>query len=212
MTPTAAERGQETRTRLLDAAARLIVEEGWGAVTTRKVADRAGLRPGLVHYHFHTVTDLLIDASLESARREVRGALEAVRSTGAAAGLDLLLEAVAEYSPEDPGTILFTEMLLAARRHERLRAGMAELLREWRTAVADWLRAAGRCPDPEATAVLLGAALDSLVLHRMIDPELVAVPVSGPLRRLVGAPASAPRTGPPESPAAPTGPPGGGGG
>ena len=42
----AAEQGQLTRARLMDAAAELIAERGWGAVTTRIVAERAGLRPG----------------------------------------------------------------------------------------------------------------------------------------------------------------------
>ncbi|URN07243.1 TetR/AcrR family transcriptional regulator [Actinomadura madurae] len=36
-------RSSATRGRLLDAAARLIAEVGWGRVTTRAVAERAGL-------------------------------------------------------------------------------------------------------------------------------------------------------------------------
>jgi len=57
----------------MDAAAELIAERGWGAVTTRMVAERAGLRPGLVHYHFDSVTDLLIDSSLRRRRQRWRG-------------------------------------------------------------------------------------------------------------------------------------------
>jgi AcrR family transcriptional regulator len=187
MSPTAAERGQETRARLLDAAGQLIVEDGWGAVTTRKVAERAGLRAGLVHYHFPSVTDLLIDAALASARREVEKALAVLaESADAAAGVDHVLDALAAYSGSDPATVLFSEMLLAASRTERLRAELSVLLGEWRTAVTDWLRTEGGVEDPEATAVLLGAVLDGLVLHRLIDPELAAVRVAGPLKRLVG--------------------------
>src|SRR5688572_20176747 len=54
--------GQGTRDRLLDAAVQLITEVGRGAVTTRKIADRAGVPFGVVHYHFSSVPDLLIDA------------------------------------------------------------------------------------------------------------------------------------------------------
>ncbi|SCK19072.1 TetR/AcrR family transcriptional regulator [Streptomyces sp. WMMB 322] len=201
MTPTSAARGHETRQRLLDAAAQLIVEDGWGAVTTRRVADRAGLRPGLVHYHFSTVTDLLIEAALASARREMAQATEAIlQADDPAQGMTRVLEAVAEYSWNDPATVLFSEMLLASTRLERLRTQLAELMAEWRTSVAEWLRACGTTSpegpsgeaaerpedDAEATAMLLGAAIDGLVLHRLIDPSVARIPVSGPLARLAG--------------------------
>ncbi|MCF6522098.1 TetR/AcrR family transcriptional regulator [Streptomyces sp. JJ36] len=187
MTPTSAERGQESRTKLLDAAAQLIVEEGWGGVTTRKVADRAGLRAGLVHYHFASVNDLLIDAALDRVRREVEVAtLALAEAADPATGVDQILEQMAAYSSEDPATILFSEMLLASTRHERLRRELAALLAEWRGRVAQWLASSGVAEDNEATALLLGAAIDGLVLHRLVDPALAEIPVTGALRRLVG--------------------------
>lgn len=209
MTPTSAERGHETRERLLDAAAQLIVEDGWGAVTTRRVADRAGLRPGLVHYHFRTVSELLTEAALASARREVRSAVDVLaQAADPADGLARVLEAMSTYGADDPTTVLFSEMLLASTRLEGLRVELAGLLAEWRSAVADWLRSAGAKPAAgatggsdtsdgsdgsdsadafEATAVLLGAALDGLVLHKLIDPALAEISVVEPLTRLAGA-------------------------
>ncbi|NLU71342.1 TetR/AcrR family transcriptional regulator [Streptomyces sp. HNM0575] len=194
MTPTSAERGHETRRRLLDAAAQLIVEDGWGSVTTRRVADRAGLRPGLVHYHFSTVADLLIEAALDAAQREMERAAEAMaRADDPSQGVAQLLGMVAEYSAEDPTTVLFSEMMLASTRQERLRARLAEMLGEWRAGVAEWLRTAnagtdggssGSTDDAEATALLLGAAIDGLVLHRLIDPSATRISVAGPLSRL----------------------------
>lgn len=198
MTPTSAERGHETRQRLLDAAAQLIVEDGWGAVTTRRVADRAGLRPGLVHYHFSSVTDLLIEAALASARREMARATEAIsQADDPSQGVAKVLEAVSEYTGTDPTTVLFSEMLLASTRLEPLRTQLAELMTEWRTGVAEWLRvsnatalpggsgdAGGSEDDAEATALLLGAAIDGLVLHRLIDPSIARISVAGPLARL----------------------------
>ncbi len=49
-----------TRTQMLDAAEALMREEGYAAVSTRKVAAQAGLKPSLVHYYFPTTDDLLI--------------------------------------------------------------------------------------------------------------------------------------------------------
>ncbi|MEZ0052307.1 AcrR family transcriptional regulator [Mycobacterium sp. MAA66] len=43
---------------LLDAAEQLMLDEGYAAVTSRRVADKAGLKPQLVHYYFRTMDDL----------------------------------------------------------------------------------------------------------------------------------------------------------
>ena len=45
---------------LLDAAEQLLLEEGYAAVTSRRVAERAGLKPQLVHYYFRTMEDLFL--------------------------------------------------------------------------------------------------------------------------------------------------------
>ena len=45
---------------LLDAAEQLMLEEGYAAVTSRRVADKAGLKPQLVHYYFRTMDDLFL--------------------------------------------------------------------------------------------------------------------------------------------------------
>lgn len=141
-----------------------------------------------MHYHFDTVADLLVDASLGTARREIERALTPEPgSAGQPLDLGRILEILAEYSADDRVTILFTEMYLASVRNERLRQGLTALLDEWRTAMAGLLRAHGGPEDSEATAVVLGAVVDGLVLHRLISPELASVPVEGPLRRLLGA-------------------------
>jgi AcrR family transcriptional regulator len=44
--------------RLLDAAERLLVDEGFAAVTTRSVAEEAGVNHGLVHYYFGSMDEL----------------------------------------------------------------------------------------------------------------------------------------------------------
>jgi AcrR family transcriptional regulator len=51
----------KTRARLLDAAERLLLTEGYAAVTSRRVAAAAGLKPQLVHYYFRTMDDLYLE-------------------------------------------------------------------------------------------------------------------------------------------------------
>jgi AcrR family transcriptional regulator len=48
----------KNRQVLLDAAEQLILDDGYAAVTSRRVADKAGLKPQLVHYYFRTMDDL----------------------------------------------------------------------------------------------------------------------------------------------------------
>src|SRR5919198_1985061 len=50
------------RAALLDAAERLLIDEGYAGITTRKVAERAGVNHGLVHYYFGSIEELLFQA------------------------------------------------------------------------------------------------------------------------------------------------------
>jgi AcrR family transcriptional regulator len=50
----------EATEALLDAAEQLLVEVGYAGITTRKLAERAGVNHGLVHYYFGSMEDLLL--------------------------------------------------------------------------------------------------------------------------------------------------------
>jgi AcrR family transcriptional regulator len=47
-------------TALLDAAERLLVEVGYSGITTRRLAEEAGLNHGLVHYYFGSIENVLV--------------------------------------------------------------------------------------------------------------------------------------------------------
>ena len=46
---------------LLDAAERLLVEVGCGGITTRRLAEEAGVNHGLVHYYFGSMEEVLVE-------------------------------------------------------------------------------------------------------------------------------------------------------
>lgn len=73
----------DTRDRLLAAPRTVIVAEGWGAVTTRRVAEVAGVGAGLVHYHAGSV-EALREAIAELLRRYRAGLTEQLRTAGLA--------------------------------------------------------------------------------------------------------------------------------
>jgi AcrR family transcriptional regulator len=45
---------------LLDAAERLLVDVGYAGITTRRLAEEAGVNNGLVHYYFGSIENLLV--------------------------------------------------------------------------------------------------------------------------------------------------------
>ncbi len=49
-----------TRAAILDAAEAILSEEGYAAVSSRKVANVAGLKSKLVHYYFRTMDELFL--------------------------------------------------------------------------------------------------------------------------------------------------------
>jgi AcrR family transcriptional regulator len=49
-----------TEEALLDAAERLLVEVGYSKITTRRIAEEAGVNPGLVHYYFGSIENVLV--------------------------------------------------------------------------------------------------------------------------------------------------------
>ncbi|GHH72641.1 TetR family transcriptional regulator [Streptosporangium violaceochromogenes] len=189
------EQGRETRRRLLEAAVTLIGEAGWNGVTTRMVAERAGVAPGVVHYHYASVTDLLVAASCAFAERLLD---ELARHLAAHpdldGGLTWLLGQVAAYDGADPASLLMTETYLAAQRlpdlHGRLRGTVVRFRRE----VSTWLQVVGReAPETDAgaaaaadaRAVLLAAVVDGLVLQRGLDPGVDVAALAGPLRAML---------------------------
>lgn len=52
----------EASEALLDAAELLLVEVGYAAITTRRLAERAGVNHGLVHYYYGSMDELLLRA------------------------------------------------------------------------------------------------------------------------------------------------------
>jgi AcrR family transcriptional regulator len=178
-------RGQATRAALIEAACELIPEAGWGSVTTRGVAERAGVLPGLVHYHFHSVEALLVAAATRASDGlvdEARGVLDAAPDI--ATGIDGLVAATAAVADEGPAMLLLTEASLAAARIPRLRSTLATALADLRTLLARWLQDRGHDGDADATATVITAALDGWALHRAADPSLDIAPFRDGLRAL----------------------------
>ena len=63
-------RGEASIKLIVDTAERLMLDEGYAAVSSRRVAKEAGLKPPLVHYYFPATDDLFLAVFRRAAARE----------------------------------------------------------------------------------------------------------------------------------------------
>jgi AcrR family transcriptional regulator len=115
----------KSRNLLIEAADAIMIEEGAHAVSARRVAERAGLKPQLVHYYFKTMDDLLIAVF----RRAQEGYLE--RHEKAMAGSQPL-NALWKLNNEPLGTRRMMEFIVLAGRRDAVRAVILESAAEYR--------------------------------------------------------------------------------
>ncbi|MCW4457973.1 TetR/AcrR family transcriptional regulator [Microbacterium sp. MPKO10] len=177
--------GATTRGRLLAAAADLIAEMGWGRVTTRAVAERAGLPHGAVSYHFRGKQSMLVEAAAAAVEEMFPDSeLTAVES------VEELFAWTSEAGAGSARAGVLLEAMREASRDEQLRDRIAAVLGRLRLRVAEIVaveggsspRPAGSTAADVATAIV--AAGDGLWLHSLLDPRLDVSGATAALSRL----------------------------
>lgn len=68
------------RTAILDATQRLIRDEGYAAVSTRRVAAQAGVKPALVQHYFASMEELLLAVYRRAADHSIAAQVAALAS------------------------------------------------------------------------------------------------------------------------------------
>ena len=148
-----------TRAQLLDAAEQLMLEEGYAAVTSRRLAARAGLKHQLVHYYFRTMDDLF----LEVFRRRAEDGLERFQRALAS---DPSLRTIWTVTSDPRGAALNIEFVALANHRKAIRAEIARYAERFRAmqldAMTSILAARGVpedvCPPIVALVTLTGIA------------------------------------------------------
>jgi AcrR family transcriptional regulator len=140
-------RGEATRRRIVDAARDVLLERGHAAASTRAVADEAGVRLSLVHYHFGGKQGLL----LEVLQRENELLLTRQQKLYAAPGpLADKWRTACDFLDEDvqSGYVrVLWELWAAGLADEELAAGWRAVMRGWRSLLesvfAAWAKETG---------------------------------------------------------------------
>jgi AcrR family transcriptional regulator len=117
----------KTRARILDAAERLLLDEGYAAVTSRRVGVEAGLKSQLVHYYFRTMDDLFVEIFRRRADRDLRRFERALAA-------DPSLRTVWKLTTDPRGTIFSIEFVALANHRKAIRAEIAGYAERFRAA------------------------------------------------------------------------------
>ena len=137
MTKTAARSAAEEA--LLDAAERLLVDVGYARITTRALAEEAGVNHGLVHYYFGSNENLLVRALERFTERLIARQRDLYEAEGPfvdkwrTAMLYLLSEDVTYEK-------IWVELQALAWNHPEIREQLARVNAEWRAVLTDALR------------------------------------------------------------------------
>ena len=148
----------KTRALLLDATEQIMRDEGYAAVSSRRVASRAGLKPQLVHYYFRTMDDLFLALFRQRTEEGIARHAEALAS-------DQPLRALWEVSRDPEGTALIMEFSALANHRKVIAAEIqhyGDRLREMQVAaLARTLE--GRGVDPDVLPPVVASILISSV-------------------------------------------------
>jgi len=183
---TQAERSERSKTALLEAAADLIVECGFPALTLAAIGERAGYSRGHVNFHFGS-KDALIDALIRRivGRWSHRNVLPRTEGKPGLDGVVVILDAIRAQAERDPRAlrVLYSLVFEAVAPQDPLRARFATFHATMRDDLAA-LIARGiedgtiqADADPELEAGLLVAALRGIGYQWLLDPttfDLVA--------------------------------------
>ncbi|TDD86024.1 TetR/AcrR family transcriptional regulator [Actinomadura darangshiensis] len=121
-----------SRTALLDAARDLMLDEGYAAVTTRRLGAKAGLNNALVFYYFGTMDNLFVELFRRGAERSLERLKGALRSPQP---LWALWELTHDYS----SNALTMEFIALANHRKAIRSEIAAYSRRFRTLQLDML-------------------------------------------------------------------------
>lgn len=151
--------GSENWHAMLDAAEAILLEEGYGALTSRRIAERVGVKQRLVYYYFQTMDEIIVETFRRLSERELQ------RMRGHLDGEDAV-RALWDVCIHTTDSRVTSEFMALANRNPELRDEVIHFIEESRRIQADAVaralarRGAKVDLDPEGLSLLAsGVAL-----------------------------------------------------
>lgn len=142
---------------ILDGAERVLQARGYGAITSRSVAEEAGVKHQLVYYYFHTIDDLLLAAFKRRMDRGIERLREDARS-------DRPLRAVWEDFNNAIDAWLDFEYMALANHHDGVRREIVRFQTEARAIQVEIIERVYRARNVDAASIP-PEALAFLITH-----------------------------------------------
>jgi AcrR family transcriptional regulator len=178
--------GAATRERILEAARDTLAEHGPEGLTTRRVAQRAGISHGMVHYHFEDKRDLILALLIQARRDWIQPLEELVDGPGPAeARMRAVIAWMALPATTDVMRVHMS-IYVFALGDDLIRERYAAEYARWRapfvTLYRQLVKELGLAHlDAKSVGEAFASAADGLVQQQVIDPSL---PTARMLRRL----------------------------
>lgn len=154
---------EETRDALIEATAQILLDEGYAAATSRRVAAQAGVKPALVHYYFPSMDDLFVAVLRDKAETNLQHQRQAMAE---AEPLHALWQLNGAQDAQ-----LFTEFLAMANHRKAIRSEIVSYAMRFRDleegAMTLALKARGvdlEAFPPVVMSMIMGS-LARMVLH-----------------------------------------------
>jgi len=160
-------RDSATRDRMMDATIQIMLEEGYAAATSRRVAEKVGVQRAAVYYYFPSMDDLF----LALLRRGTEATLAAQRQALAS---DAPLQALWDLTVDRRGAGLLMEFMALGNHRKDIRAELAagaEKFREAQVAALTFIlreHPGESTLPPEVVSVLIAALGRLIVLESAI--------------------------------------------
>lgn len=142
------------KTQILDMTERLMLEEGYASISTRRVAKELGITGAAIHHYFPTTDDLFIELHNRTTEQQLERFLQI-------ANCDDPLTAMWEVQSSGKAGILGVEFLAAANHRkairERIINSSEEARRQQAAALERYLDGSGISPSG-ATAIIMAVA------------------------------------------------------
>jgi AcrR family transcriptional regulator len=159
---------------LLDAAERLLVDAGYAAVTTRRLAEEAGVNHGLVHYYFGSIENLLV-RTLERFTEQLIARQRAMYSDPDIPFVEKWRRAMRYLDEDRPYQKIWYELQALAWNRPELRVRVDHVDAEWRGVLTEALaepRERYGIPMPlEALVSLVVTFNEGIILERLSGVE-----------------------------------------
>src|SRR5258708_8126179 len=162
-------RDSTTRDLLVAATSQIMVEEGYAAATSRRVAAKAGVKPALVHYYFPTMDELYLAVFR-------RGAAVYLERQQKALASDRPLHAFWDTLIEPKDTRLLLEFMGLANHRKEIKPDITAWQERWREMQITALNFIVRehrldttAFPPAAIAVVIAAIGRTLILDQALD-------------------------------------------